>query len=73
MRGKALDAAFRRRLFRGDGQHTRQQYLDDEWDGISESAAYLEIKEWPLARRSPGSQWRRFGDSWQPVFPGPRT
>ncbi|MFD8690774.1 IS701 family transposase, partial [Streptomyces sp. NPDC059651] len=20
-----------------------------------------------------GSQWRRFGDSWQLVFPGPRT
>ncbi len=50
MRGKALDAAFRRRLFRGeDGQRTRQQYLDAEWDGMSESAAYLEIKEWPLA------------------------
>ncbi|MFI0901031.1 hypothetical protein [Streptomyces sp. NPDC020983] len=29
---------------------TRQQYLDDEWDGISESAAYLEIREWPLAK-----------------------
>ncbi|MCX4581335.1 hypothetical protein OHB41_51245 [Streptomyces sp. NBC_01571] len=51
MRGKALDAAFRRRLFRGeDGQRTRQQYLDDEWDGISESAAYREIGEWPLAK-----------------------
>ncbi|MFJ3883343.1 hypothetical protein ACIPW5_38585 [Streptomyces sp. NPDC090077] len=51
MRGKALEAAFRRRLFRGeDGQRTRQQYLDDEWDGISESAAYREIGEWPLAR-----------------------
>ncbi|MDQ0913738.1 hypothetical protein QFZ22_009810 [Streptomyces canus] len=50
MRGKALDAAFRRRLFRGeDGQRTRQQYLDAEWDGMSESAAYLEIKEWRLA------------------------
>jgi hypothetical protein len=50
MRGKALDAAFRRRLYRGeDGQRTRQQYLDDEWDGISESAAYREIGEWPLA------------------------
>ncbi|MEU3342987.1 hypothetical protein [Streptomyces sp. NPDC006668] len=37
---KALDAAFRRRLFRGeDGQRIRQQHLDDEWDGISESAA----------------------------------
>lgn len=51
MRGKALDAAFRRRLYRGeDGQRTRQQYLDDEWDGISESAAYREIAEWPLAK-----------------------
>lgn len=51
MRGKALDAAFRRRLYRGeDGQRTRQQYLDDEWDGISESAAYREIGEWPLAK-----------------------
>ncbi|MET9804910.1 hypothetical protein [Streptomyces sp. NPDC006368] len=50
MRGKALEAAFRRRLYRGeDGQRTRQQYLDDEWDGMSESAAYLEIKEWRLA------------------------
>ncbi|MFI1840330.1 hypothetical protein [Streptomyces olivaceoviridis] len=51
MRGKALDAAFRRHLYRGeDGQRTRQQYLDDEWDGISESAAYREIAEWPLAK-----------------------
>ncbi|MFE5847572.1 hypothetical protein ACFQ7N_38735 [Streptomyces niveus] len=50
MRGKALEAAFRRRLFRGeDGRRTRQEYLNDEWDGISESAAYLEIKEWRLA------------------------
>ncbi|MFI1869709.1 hypothetical protein [Streptomyces jumonjinensis] len=50
MRGKALEAAFRRCLFRGDdGSRTRQQYLDDEWDGISESAAYLEIREWRLA------------------------
>lgn len=50
MRGKALDAAFRRRLYRGeDGQRTRQQYLDAEWDGISESAAYREIGEWRLA------------------------
>ncbi|MGW2585405.1 hypothetical protein ACWCYZ_29505 [Streptomyces virginiae] len=50
MRGKALDAAFRRRLYRGeDGQRTRQQYLDEEWDGMSESAAYREIGEWPLA------------------------
>lgn len=51
MRGKALEAAFRRHLYRGeDGQRTRQQYLDDEWDGISESAAYREISEWPLAK-----------------------
>ncbi|MEU4924569.1 hypothetical protein AB0G29_35110 [Streptomyces parvus] len=50
IRGKALAVAFSRRLYRGeDGQRTRQEYLDDEWDGISESAAYLEIKEWPLA------------------------
>ncbi|MFD5064527.1 hypothetical protein [Streptomyces sp. NPDC058394] len=51
MRGKALEATFRRRLFRGeDGTRTRQQYLDDEWDGLSESAAYREISEWPLAK-----------------------
>ncbi|MFD9226204.1 hypothetical protein ACFWDI_40905 [Streptomyces sp. NPDC060064] len=51
MRGEALEAAFRRRLYRGeDGQRTRHQYLDDEWDGISESAAYREIDEWPLAK-----------------------
>lgn len=49
MRGKALEAAFRRRLYRGDGERTRQEYLDDEWDGISESAAYREIQEWALA------------------------
>ncbi|GHJ24438.1 hypothetical protein [Streptomyces albus] len=50
MRGKALEAAFRRRLYRGeDGTRTRQEYLDDEWDGISESAAYREIGEWRLA------------------------
>ncbi|MFI5635061.1 hypothetical protein ACIA8E_38100 [Streptomyces sp. NPDC051664] len=52
MRGKALEAAFRRRLYRGDdGERTRQEYLDEEWDGISESAAYLEIREWRLAER----------------------
>ncbi|MFD7868109.1 hypothetical protein [Streptomyces sp. NPDC059783] len=50
MRGKALAAAFGRRLYRGEsGERTRQEYLDDEWDGMSESAAYLEIREWPLA------------------------
>ncbi|MFB7747424.1 hypothetical protein ACFXPM_34160 [Streptomyces sp. NPDC059095] len=50
MRGKALEAAFRRSLFRGeDGTRTRQGYLDDEWDGMSVSAAYLEISEWRLA------------------------
>ncbi|MCX5115486.1 hypothetical protein OOK13_45145 [Streptomyces sp. NBC_00378] len=51
MRGKALEAAFRRRLYRGAGERTRQEYLDDEWDGISESAAYREIQEWGLAAR----------------------
>ncbi|MFJ2819106.1 hypothetical protein [Streptomyces sp. NPDC087294] len=52
MRGKSLEAAFRRSLYRGDdGTRTRQEYLDDEWDGISESAAYLEIKEWRLAEQ----------------------
>ncbi|MGW4254142.1 hypothetical protein [Streptomyces californicus] len=52
LRGKALAVAFSRRLYRGEtGQRTRQEYLDDEWDGISESAAYLEIREWPLAAR----------------------
>ncbi|MFJ5099262.1 hypothetical protein [Streptomyces sp. NPDC088557] len=51
MRGMALEAAFRRLLFRGeDGTRTRQEYLNDEWDGMSESAAYLEIREWRLAR-----------------------
>ncbi|MGW3377393.1 hypothetical protein [Streptomyces hydrogenans] len=50
MRGKALAAAFSRRLYRGeDGTRTRQEYLDDEWDGMSETAAYREISEWPLA------------------------
>ncbi|WP_411078274.1 hypothetical protein [Streptomyces sp. cmx-10-25] len=52
MRGMALEAAFRRQLFRGeDGTRTRQEYLDAEWDGMSESAAYLEIGEWRLARQ----------------------
>ncbi|SCD62297.1 hypothetical protein GA0115246_103893 [Streptomyces sp. SolWspMP-sol7th] len=51
IRGKALDAALRRGLYRGeDGQRTRQQYLDDEWDGMSETAAYREAAAWPLAR-----------------------
>ncbi|MFI7329657.1 hypothetical protein ACIBQ3_34090 [Streptomyces rubiginosohelvolus] len=51
LRGKALAVAFSRRLYRGeDGQRTRQEYLDDEWDGISESAAYREIGEWPVAK-----------------------
>jgi hypothetical protein len=50
MRGKALAAAIRRSLYRGaDGTRTVGEYLDEEWDGISESAAYREIKEWPLA------------------------
>ncbi|MFF5924164.1 hypothetical protein ACFY8C_38440 [Streptomyces flavochromogenes] len=52
MRGMALEAAFRRQLFRGeDGTWTRQEYLDAEWDGMSEPAAYREIKEWRLARQ----------------------
>ncbi|MFD4392570.1 hypothetical protein [Streptomyces sp. NPDC058495] len=50
MRGKALAAVFSRRLYRGEeGTRTRQEYLDDEWDGLSETAAYREIEEWPLA------------------------
>ncbi|MFE0382184.1 hypothetical protein ACFW1M_43045 [Streptomyces inhibens] len=64
MRGKALDAAFRRRLFRGeDGQRTRQQYLDAEWDGMSESAAYLEINEWRLAAQIAATFGRPAPDS----------
>ncbi|MEV7841946.1 hypothetical protein ACFY7N_31020 [Streptomyces albidoflavus] len=64
MRGKALDSAFRRRLFRGeDGQRTRQQYLDAEWDGMSESAAYLEIREWPLAAQISATFGRPAPDS----------
>ncbi|MFD7719004.1 hypothetical protein ACFV6K_24710, partial [Streptomyces sp. NPDC059814] len=64
MRGKALAAAFSRCLFRGeDGQRTRQQYLDDEWDGISESAAYREIGEWPLAKAITDSYERPAPDS----------
>lgn len=64
MRGKALEAAFRRRLFRGgDGQRTRQQYLDDEWDGVSESAAYLEIGQWRLAAQIEATFGRPAPDS----------
>ncbi|MFG3399171.1 hypothetical protein [Streptomyces parvus] len=51
IRGKALAVAFSRRLYRGQaGTRTRQEYLDAEWDGISESAAYREIGEWPVAK-----------------------
>lgn len=72
MRGKALESAFRRCLFRGeDGLRTRQEYLDHEWDGISESAAYREIGEWRLAkaisdaceRPAPGSHVRALIDA----------
>ncbi|MFF1404962.1 hypothetical protein [Streptomyces sp. NPDC058294] len=64
MRGKALDAAFRRRLFRGeDGQRTRQQYLDATWEGISETAAYREIGEWPLAKATTDAFERPAPDS----------
>ncbi|MGW2989767.1 hypothetical protein [Streptomyces goshikiensis] len=50
MRGKVLAATYRLAPVPGRGrEHTRQEYLDDEWDGISEPAAYREISEWPLA------------------------
>lgn len=64
MRGKALEAAFRRRLYRGkSGTRTRQEYLDDEWDGISESAAYREIQEWRLAAQIAEVYGRPVADS----------
>ncbi|MFD8633755.1 hypothetical protein [Streptomyces sp. NPDC059533] len=64
MRGKALEAAFRRRLYRGEnGEQTRQEYLDAEWDGMSESAAYLEIREWRLAQQIAETYGRPVADS----------
>ncbi|MET9603143.1 hypothetical protein [Streptomyces sp. NPDC006459] len=64
MRGKALEAAFRRRLYRGEGgERTRQEYLDAEWDGMSESAAYLEIREWRLAHQIAEAYGRPVADS----------
>ncbi|MGW1847712.1 hypothetical protein [Streptomyces sp. NPDC001966] len=64
MRGKALEAAFRRRLYRGEnGERTRQEYLDDEWDGISESAAYRETGEWRLAAQIAEAYGRPVADS----------
>ncbi|MFF8423366.1 hypothetical protein [Streptomyces sp. NPDC015680] len=64
MRGKALESAFRRRLYRGEtGERTRQEYLDDEWDGISESAAYREIGEWRLAAQIAEAYGRPVADS----------
>ncbi|MEV6332870.1 hypothetical protein [Streptomyces sp. NPDC051909] len=51
MRGMALAAAFSRRPYQGEGgTRTRQEYLDDEWDGMSETAACRELREWPLPR-----------------------
>lgn len=64
MRGKALEAVFRRRLYRGEnGTRTRQEYLDDEWDGMSETAAYREIQEWPLAAQICEAYGRPAADS----------
>lgn len=64
MRGKALAAAFSRHLYRGeDGARTRQEYLDAEWDGISETAAYREIAEWPLAEQIAQAYGRPVADS----------
>ncbi|MGW8769025.1 type II secretion system F family protein [Streptomyces sp. NPDC055815] len=64
MRGMALESAFRRRLFRGEtGDRSRQEYLDVEWDGMSESAAYREIGEWRLAKRITEIYGRPVADS----------
>lgn len=47
MRGKALQAIQQRRLYR-EGGRTFAAYVEEEW-GLTESAAYQWIEEWPLA------------------------
>ncbi|MGW2181233.1 hypothetical protein ACWCXX_24670 [Streptomyces sp. NPDC001732] len=50
MLGFALEAVRRRRLYRGDGTRTWEQYLDAEHDGLSTSEADRLQKTWRLAR-----------------------
>lgn len=49
MRGAILESINRRRLYRGEsGERSFPEYLDQEWDGLSESGAYREIEEWRM-------------------------
>ncbi|WP_189766238.1 hypothetical protein [Streptomyces xanthochromogenes] len=50
MLGYSLEAVRRRRLYRGDGTRTWEQYLDQEHDGMSTSGADRLQKTWRLAR-----------------------
>lgn len=48
--GRALEIVRRRRLHRGDGTRTWEQYLADEHDGMSERDARRLMEEWRLAK-----------------------
>ncbi|MGD6757287.1 hypothetical protein [Streptomyces sp. BH105] len=50
MLGYALEVVRRRRLYRGDGTRTFEQYLDQEHDGMSTSEADRLQKTWRLAQ-----------------------
>ncbi|WP_424216010.1 hypothetical protein ACN20G_28090 (plasmid) [Streptomyces sp. BI20] len=51
MRDMALEAVVRRGLYRGaDGRRTVEQYLDEEWGGISLSEYDRRKREWPMRR-----------------------
>ncbi|RFU83631.1 hypothetical protein DY218_27375 [Streptomyces triticagri] len=59
MRDKALEAAVRRRLYRGeDGTRTVEEYLDEEWAGISLSEADRRMREWRM-KRAVAQIWAR--------------
>ncbi|MFJ8469745.1 hypothetical protein [Streptomyces swartbergensis] len=50
MLGYSLEVVRRRRLYRGDGTRTWEQYLQQEHDGLSTSEADRLQKTWRLAR-----------------------
>ncbi|MFI1004918.1 hypothetical protein ACIP10_36060 [Streptomyces galbus] len=50
MLGYSLEVVRRRRLYRGDGTRTWEQYLQQEHDGLSTSAADRLQKTWRLAQ-----------------------
>ncbi|WP_414167115.1 hypothetical protein ACMATS_05775 [Streptoverticillium reticulum] len=51
MKGMALESCHRRKLYRGaTGTRTWEEYLEEEWDGMSETEARRQMGEWKLSR-----------------------